>query len=159
MSNPSWEILTRRIATGNWVFLLGNGHFSSSLSVSTNINSPKSPFDGVCLSGQIIMCQILWTMTMCPLVCHRVSPYTDDDGCLSRIRKFPYLQFNIKTRHRHRHRPRFRAHSLSLSELLPNMLIKEELGGSSPLRLLLFGQALKNIVYLIQFFGKMSFTR
>ena len=95
--------IRRWFATGNWVFLLRNGHFSSSLSLSTNINSPKSPFDGVCLSsglGQIIMCQTLWTMTRSPLVCHRVSRHMDDDGCLSRIREFPYLHFNIKTRHR-----------------------------------------------------------
>ena len=89
---------------------------------------------------------------MCPLVCHRVSRHTDDDGCLSRIREFPYLHFNIKTRHRHRHRPTFRAHSLSLSELLPNMLIKEELGGSSPLRVLIFEHFLEIIIELTLIF-------
>ena len=54
-----------------------------------------------------------------------------------------YILISRHATDRHRHRPRFRAHSLSLSELLPNMLIKEELRGSSPLRLLLFGQAFK----------------
>ena len=78
-----------------------------------------------------------------PLVCHQVSRPPDDDGCLSCIREFPYLQFNIKTRHRHR-QSRDQIHSsLFVSELLPNMLIKEELRRSSPLKLLLFGQTLK----------------
>ena len=38
--------------------------------------------------------------------------------------------------------------SLSLSELLPNMLIKEELGGSSPLRVLIFEHFLEIIIEL-----------
>ena len=38
--------------------------------------------------------------------------------------------------------------NLSLSELLPNMLIKEELGGSSPLRVLIFGHFLEIIIEL-----------
>ena len=37
-----------------------------------------------------------------------------------------YILISRHATDRHRHRPRFRAHSLSLSELLPNMLIKEE---------------------------------